>query len=63
MPHNTGLHSFKFHLSVHVVNRLLHKTRKSIPKFVSGKKTFQCNRLDFKFYPSKLTNKKFSHVV
>ena len=29
------------HLSVHVVNRLLHENRKSIPKFLSGKKLFK----------------------
>ena len=27
------------HLSAHVVNRLLHENRKSIPKFLSGKNT------------------------
>ena len=52
------------HLSAQVVNRLLRENRKSIPKFLSSKKTFQiCNPPDFKFYPSKLTNKKFHHVV
>ena len=29
------------HLSVHVVNRLLRENRKSIPKFLSGKKLFK----------------------
>ena len=36
------------HLSAHMVNRLLHKNWKSIPKCLSGKKTFQnCNPPDF----------------
>ena len=48
------------HLSAHVVNRLLHQNRKPIPIFLSVKKTFQdCNPPDFKFYPSKLSNKNF----
>ena len=52
------------HLSVHVVNRLLRENQKSIPNFLSGKKPFQnCNPQDFKFYPSKLTNKIFHHMV
>ena len=45
------------HLSAHVVNRLLRENRKTIPKFLSGKKTFQkYNPPDFKFYPSELTH-------
>ena len=52
------------HLSVHVVNRLLRENQKSIPNFLSGKKAFKkCNPQDFKFYPSKLTNKNFHHMV
>ena len=52
------------HLSVHVVNRLLRKNRKPIPKFLSGKKTLKkCNPPDFKFYPSKFTDKNFPHMV
>ena len=42
----------------------LRENRKSIPKFLKGKKTFQkCNPPDFKLYPSKLTNKNFPHMV
>ena len=40
--------------------------RKSIdhPKIFKWSRTFQqCNLPDFKFYPSKLTNKTFSHMV
>ena len=42
-----------------MVNRLLHENRKSIPKFLSGKKLFKIVTLQtlFKLYPSKLTNK------
>ena len=37
---------------------------KTIPKFWSGKNTFQkCNPPDFKFYPSMLTDKNFPHMV
>ena len=37
------------HLCAHVVNRLLRENRKSIPKFLSRKKTLKkCNRPDFK---------------
>ena len=45
-----------FHLSGHVANRLLREQRKTIPKFLSGKKkkTFKkCNPPDFEFYPNK----------
>ena len=46
------------HLSAHVVNRLLPEHRKSVPKFLNGKKLLKKgNPPDFKFYPSKLTNK------
>ena len=43
----------------------MRENRKSIPKFLSGKKLFKNNNnpLDFKFYPSKLTNKNFPHMV
>ena len=38
------------HLSAHMENRLLHENLKTIPKFLSVKKTFQnCNPPDFKF--------------
>ena len=49
-------------LIAHTVNRLLHEKQKSIPKVLSGKKLFK-NVTDFKFYPSKLTNKNFPHTV
>ena len=52
------------HLSVHAVNRLLRENRKTIPKFLSGKKTDKkCNPPDFKFYPRKLTDKNFPHMI
>ena len=45
-----------------MVNRLLRKSRKTNPKFLSGNFFFQkCNPPDFNFYPSKLTDKKFPH--
>ena len=48
----------------HVVNRLLRENRKTILKFLSGKKAFQKrNPPDLKFYPSKLTDKYFPHMV
>ena len=48
-------------LSAHVVNRLLRENRKTIPKILSGKKLFKnVTPPDFKFYPSKLTDKIFS---
>ena len=41
-----------------MVNRLLHENRKTIPKFLSGKKLLkEYNAPDFKFYPSMLTDK------
>ena len=50
--------------NAHSIFLLFLQNRKSIPKFLSGKKTFQkCNTPDFKFYLSKLTNKKFPHMV
>ena len=52
------------HLSVHMVNRLLRENWKTIPNFLSGKKTFKkCNPPDLKFCPSKLTDKNFPHMV
>ena len=52
---------FLSHLSAHVINRLLHENRKSIPKIFNGKKTSKkCNPPDFKFYVRKLNNKIFS---
>ena len=48
------------HLSVHVVNRILRETQKSIPKFFNGKNTFKkCNPPGFTVYPSRLNNKDF----
>ena len=47
-----------------MVNHLLCENRKSIQKIVSGKKIKKkCNTPDFEFYPSKLTNKNFAHMV
>ena len=52
------------HLSVHVVNHLLRENRETIPKFLSGKNLLKkCNPPDFKFYPSKLTDKIFPSRV
>ena len=52
------------HLSAHVVNRLLCENRKYISNFFNGKKLFKkCNPPDFRFYPDKLNNKKFPHMV
>ena len=50
------------HLSAHMVNRLLRENRKTIPKFLSGKKLFKNVTLQIlspRFYPSKLTDKFF----
>ena len=47
-----------------MVNGLLRENWKTIPKYLSGKKIFKkWNPSDFKFYPSKLTDKKFPHMV
>ena len=53
------------HLGAHLVNRLQHENRKSIPKFLSGKKLKKkiLDPPDLKLYPSKLTNKIFFHMV
>ena len=57
-------HSKLFHLSAHLVNHLIVENRKAIPKFLSGKRTFQKrNPPDFKLYPSKLNNKNFPPMV
>ena len=54
----------KLCLSVHEVNRLLCENQKTILKSLSGKKFLKkCNPPDFKFYPSKLTDKNFPRTV
>ena len=53
-------------INAHLIFLWFPENWKSIPKSFSGKKAFQkykCNSPDFKFYPNKLTNKNFPHVV
>ena len=52
------------HLSAQCGKSYIVWKRKTILKFLTGKKTFKkCNPPDFKFYPSKLIDKNFPHMV